>query len=58
MLERLRNEPVLVSSFIAAALALAVTFGFDLTGEQVVAITTVVSAGLALFVRSRVTPVE
>ena len=53
---RIQTEPALVSGFIAAALALAAAFGLRLTGDQIGTILAIVSAGLALLVRSQVTP--
>ncbi|MGL5910649.1 MAG: hypothetical protein ACRCZP_11650 [Phycicoccus sp.] len=52
-----RREPALVSGFVAAAVALAIAFGLDLTDTQVGAIMAAVTALLALIVRSQVTPV-
>ena len=56
MLNRVRNEPALVSGAVTAVLALLITFGLDLTAEQVGAILAVVAAGLAFVVRGQVTP--
>jgi hypothetical protein len=53
---RIQTEPALVSGFIAAALALAAAFGLNLSGDQIGTILAIVSAGLALLVRSQVTP--
>ncbi len=57
ILERLRHEPALLSGFVGAAVALGASFGLELTSEQVGAIMAVLSAGLAVLVRQRVTPV-
>lgn len=56
MLEKIKNEPALVSGFIAAAISLAVAFGFDLSQEQVGAIMALVVAVLAFVTRSQVSP--
>lgn len=56
MIDRIKREPALVSGLVAAALALAIAFGLDLTEKQVGAIMAVVAAVLALVVRSQVTP--
>ena len=58
MLDRIRNEPALLSGLVAALVALAVSFGLDLTTEQVGAIVAVVVAGAAVFTRSQVSPVQ
>jgi len=57
MLDRIRNEPALVSGFLAAALTLGVSFGFKLTPEQVGGIVALFIAGAAFFTRSQVSPV-
>lgn len=56
MLEKIKNEPVLLTALVSAVLALAVAFGLHLSKEQTAAILAVVNAGLALVVRSKVTP--
>lgn len=56
MLDKIRNEPVLITGLVQAALALAVTFGLGVSEEQVGAILAVTAAVLALVARSRVTP--
>ena len=53
----MKREPALIAGFIQAVLVLVVAFGLNLTAEQVGAIEAVVAIGLALFVRSQVTPV-
>lgn len=50
------REPVLVLAVVQAALALVVSFGFDLSGEQTGAIMAFIAAALGLIVRRRVTP--
>ena len=55
--ERLANEPVLVLGVVQAALALLVSFGLGLSGEQVGTIIALSAAILSLVARSRVTPV-
>jgi len=58
MLARIKNEPALVTAFVAAAIALITAFGLDLTNEQVGGIMAVVAAGLGFVTRSQVTPVN
>lgn len=53
---RIQSEPALVSGFTAAALALIGSFGVNLNADQIGTILAIVSAGLALLVRSQVTP--
>lgn len=50
------REPVLVLAVVQTALALVVSFGFDLSGEQTGAIMAFTAAVLGLIVRRRVTP--
>ena len=56
MLSTIRREPALLSGLVSAAIALAVAFGLDLSGEQTGAIMAVTAAVLAILVRSQVTP--
>lgn len=56
VIDRVRREPALVSGLVTAVLALAVSFGLDLTEEQVGSILAVVAAVMALVVRQQVTP--
>ena len=56
IIDRVRREPALVSGLVTAVLALAVSFGLDLTEEQVGSILAVVAAVMALVVRQQVTP--
>lgn len=58
MLERIKNEPVLVSTLVGTVLVLLVQFGVPLSDAQANAITGVVIAALALFARRKVTPVD
>ena len=57
MLEKLSNEPVLVSGAVQAALGLALAFGLKLSIEQTGAIMAATAAVLAIACRGRVTPV-
>lgn len=52
----LGREPAAIAAFIAIVINLAITFGLDLTAEQIALINAVVVAGLALIVRQNVTP--
>ena len=50
------REPAAIAAFIAIAINLALTFGLNLSAEQVALLNTLVVAGLALLVRRSVTP--
>jgi len=52
------REPAAIAAFIAIAVNLAITFGLNLTTDQVALINALVVAGLALLVRQSVTPVN
>jgi hypothetical protein len=52
----LGREPAAIAAFIAIAVNLAITFGLNLTADQVALINALVVAGLALIVRQSVTP--
>lgn len=56
LIEKLRNEPVLVTGFVTALLGLLVAFGFELSDEQVGAILALVGSVLAIVARKKVTP--
>jgi hypothetical protein len=56
--ERILNEPVVVTTFVSAFLALLLAFNVDLTDEQIASIMAFVAAVLAFVVRSKVTPVR
>lgn len=51
------REPAAIAAFLAIAVNLAITFGLNLTVDQVALINALVVAGLALLVRQSVTPV-
>ena len=53
---KFRTEPALIIGFAQALLALAVSFGFDLSVEQVGALVAVTSAVMSLLLRQQVTP--
>ncbi len=57
IIDRLRNEPVLVTTFVGAVLSLLIVFGVPIVDEQKAAIIAVGTALLAIFARSQVTPV-
>ena len=50
------REPAAIAAFIAIAINLGITFGLNLTVEQVAIINALVVAGLGLIVRQAVTP--
>lgn len=52
----LGREPVAIAAFIAIAINLAITFGLNLTADQIALINSLVVAGLGLIVRQSVTP--
>lgn len=52
------REPAAVLALVQAVIALALSFGFDLSSEQVGAIVTVTALSLGLLTRSRVSPVS
>jgi len=56
IIERIRNEPVLVCTVIGAAMYLLTTFGVNVTPDQQKAIMGLTVAVLALVARSKVTP--
>ena len=58
MLDRIQNEPVLVTAFVQAVLGLLLAFGLDLSNEQVGSIMALTAAGLAFIARSKVSPVS
>ena len=58
MLDKIRNEPVLVTTLVGAVLVLAVQLGAPISDDLANAISAVVVAGLAFFARSKVTPAE
>ena len=49
------REPTAIAAFIAIAINLAITFGLNLSVEQVALVNTLVVAGLGLIVRQTVT---
>lgn len=57
MRDRIRNEPVMVSAAVTAALNVALAFGLNLSTEQTVAVNAAVAALVGLYARSKVTPV-
>ena len=58
MLDRLRNEPVLVTTLVGAVLVLLVQAGLPISEGLQNAITGVVVAVLAVVARANVTPTE
>lgn len=56
IIERLRNEPVLVTTVFGAVLNTLIVFGVPITDDQKVALVVLVTAILALFARQSVTP--
>ena len=53
---RIQQEPALISGAVSAVIALAVSFGADLSSEQVGSIMALVAAILAFVTRAQVTP--
>ena len=58
IIERVRNEPVLVYTVIGAGLVLLTEFGINVTDSQQAAIIAFVVALMALVARSKVSPVS
>ena len=50
------REPAMVRAFVGSLIALFVSFGLQLSGEQVGAIMSVVTIGLGLWTRRNVSP--
>lgn len=50
------REPALILAAVQAVIALVVSFGLDLTGEQVGALVAVTAAVLGVITRQKVTP--
>jgi len=55
---KLKNEPALIVGFVQAILALAVSFGLDMSVEQVGAIVAVAAAATSVLLRQQVSPVS
>lgn len=58
LLERLKNEPVLVKSLLTLVVGLAATFGFDVDAEQLFGILVLLGLVTVPVVRAKVTPVR
>ena len=56
IIERIKGEPVLFYTFVAALINTALAFGLALTGDQVAQLNILVLAILSVIVRSKVTP--
>ena len=56
IIDRVRREPALVSGLVAAVIGLGVSFGLELSKEQVGAIMALVVSILAFVTRRQVTP--
>jgi hypothetical protein len=54
--DRIKSEPVLVTTLVGSVLSLLVVFGVPISDEQKTAVVVAVAAVLALFARSQVTP--
>lgn len=52
-----RTEPALVTALVQAAIAVAISFGLNLSSEQVGGILALIAAAGAVFVRRQVAPV-
>jgi len=53
----LNAEPVAIAALVQAGLTLLVAFGLHLSGEQIAAILSFTGAALAVWARSKVSPV-
>lgn len=58
MIERIRNEPVLVVAVLGATITLIVQFGIPLTSGQIDALNGLAWAVLAVVARTKVTPIR
>ena len=58
LIERIKNEPVLLTALASAVLDLVIVFGFTISPEQKVAVIAVLTTALALFARSQVMPMR
>lgn len=58
LIERVRREPVLATALLASVLTLLVSFGVEITDEQMGAIGAVATAALALVARTKVSPTK
>jgi ABC-type transporter Mla maintaining outer membrane lipid asymmetry permease subunit MlaE len=56
LIERVRNEPVLVTALVSAILGLLIAFGLDLSDEQVGSIMALTGTLLAFVARRKVKP--
>jgi hypothetical protein len=56
MIDKIKDEPVLVVAAVQALLGLLLAFGVGLSEQQVAAILTATGALLAFVARSKVTP--
>lgn len=56
LIERIKNEPALVTTTVAALLGLLAAFGLDLSAEQTSAITTIATLAAGILTRTQVTP--
>ena len=54
--DRIRTEPVIVSTLVRAVIMVAAAWGVGLTAEQIAAVLLLTEAVLALLVRHAVTP--
>ena len=54
---RIENEPVLATTVVGSLLGLLIVFGVPISDDQKTAIVVLVTAVLAVFARSQVTPV-
>ena len=54
----MNTEPVVLAAAVRAVILAAVAFGLGWTAEQVAALMLAVEAVLAVFIRSKVTPVQ
>lgn len=56
MLNKIKSEPVIVTSLVSSTLTLNVAFGLHLSDVQIAAVLAFVNSALALVVRKKVTP--
>jgi uncharacterized membrane protein YccC len=56
IIDKIQNEPVLLTTLVGAILGLLIVFGVPVTDDQKTAIVLVVTALLAIVARSQVSP--
>ena len=58
VIARIKAEPAVVGTLLAAAFAVAVSLGLDVSGEVQAAVIAFATVVVGLFIRAKVTPVQ